>query len=121
MEIPGFGSFTDEQVELFQRRYEKDTIFFSDLSYVNWLERHHPEAVPSDRYNLVSTEDCDLSVANHFVNVSPLCPTNTAHSTPGATPRSSPGFETLNSANKAVSSRLFVFTRYECSVKVCSN
>ena len=89
-EIPGFRSFTDEQVEL-QHRYEEEYKLFTDWSFVNWLETH-PEAVPSDCYNLVSTEDYDLSVAVHYVNVSPLCPTNTAHSTPGDTPRSKSWF-----------------------------
>ena len=97
--IPGFGSFTEEQVDLFQRRYEEGFNLYTDLCYVNWLEIHHPEALPNDRYDLNPADDCVQSVASHYANVSPLCPANAVPNTPGATPGPSPGSEASNSAN----------------------
>ena len=97
--IPGFGSSTEEQVDLFQRRYEEGFNLYTDLCYVNWLEIHHPEALPNDRYDLNPADDCVQSVASHYANVSPLCPANAVPNTPGATPGPSPGSEVSNSAN----------------------
>ena len=90
--IPGFGSFTEEQVDLFQRRYEEGFNLYTDLCYVNWLEIHHPEALPNDRYDLNPADDCVQSVASHYANVSPA---NAVPSTPGPIP----GSEVSSSAN----------------------
>ena len=45
-EHPKPRSFTDEQEELYQHRYEEGYNLYTDICYVNWLEIHHPEALP---------------------------------------------------------------------------
>ena len=46
----------------------------TNYSYIHWLEQHHPEALPPDRYS--------LSVSDLFSSVSPLTPlTNTPTTT----------------------------------------
>ncbi len=81
---PELGSFTGEQEDLFQRRYEEGYNLYSDLCYVSWLEIHHPEAL--HRYNLISAGDCVLqSVASQFDDVTPLCPAVTLSNPPEAT------------------------------------
>ena len=37
--------------DLYQQRFEEGYDLF-DLDYILWLEQHHPEALPADRYKL---------------------------------------------------------------------
>jgi len=58
---------------------------YEDQDYLSWLEIHHSEALPADRYSLVPNEkECELSPARqdpadmslitHFQDVSPFTP-----------------------------------------------
>ena len=50
-------TFTQHQVELFERRFKEGFNLFIDTDYVHWLELHHPERLPADRYSLTSAID----------------------------------------------------------------
>ena len=51
---------------------------YEDSDYVKWLELNHPEAVPADRYSLVSSVEDQQnasgidSLVDHFSEVNPL-------------------------------------------------
>ena len=40
------SDFSEEQVELFKRRYDKGYDVYIDEQYVAWLELNHPGVVP---------------------------------------------------------------------------
>ena len=71
-------TFTSEQLDRFKIRYEEGYDVYEDSDYVRWLELNHPEAVPTDRYSLVSSvEDPQNasgidSLVEHFSEVNPL-------------------------------------------------
>ena len=70
------NGFTDEQLELFQRRYEEGYNIYIDHNYVRWLELHHPESLPADRYSLTSTTEVSgfMLVADHYLSIAPEVP-----------------------------------------------
>ena len=41
-------SFTEDQVTLFERRYDNGYNLYHDKMYVAWLQQEHPECVPND-------------------------------------------------------------------------
>ena len=48
-----------------------------DPEYLRWLEIYHPEAIPADRYSLVTASSstpiqASSSVVDHFSSVSPV-------------------------------------------------
>ena len=83
---------------LYQKRYEEGYDLF-DPEYVSWLEQHHPEAVPADRYTLTSTTDASVSksqdstsILEHFKSVrlcEPLPRPQTSDVDGGALPHTS--------------------------------
>ena len=69
------GTFTDEQLELFEKRLEEGYDLFVDADYVRWLEMHHPEALPPDHYTLTSaSDDIVASVVEEFNSITPETP-----------------------------------------------
>jgi len=68
--------FLDEQLELFQRCYEEGYNIYTDHKYVRWLELHHPESLPTDRYSLIpfAEQSDSMLVTNHFLSISPEVP-----------------------------------------------
>ena len=81
--------FTDEQLQLFEKRAEEGYNLYTDPAYVSWLEQYHPELLPSDRYSLVSVDtpeadssDHELSVLQHFSAVVPESPLTVEGVTP---------------------------------------
>ena len=71
------GEISNENETLYLRRYDEGFDLF-DPGYIFWLEQHHPEAVPADRYTLVSSADASVSksqepnsVLDNFLNVAP--------------------------------------------------
>lgn len=76
------STFTPDQLRLFEHRYEEGFNVYEDKDHVCWLEIHHPDALPSDRDDLVSSEvspetnnaqdPADMSIAAHFQHVPPL-------------------------------------------------
>ena len=63
----------------------------SNSDYVKWLELHHPESLPKDRYALIPVND-ELTLADHFSSVSPAVATEVVCFTqpsPAITPNSS--------------------------------
>ena len=68
-------SFMDDQLELFEKRLEEGYDLFVDADYVHWLEMHHPEALPPDRYTLTSVDDdVATSVVEEFTSITPETP-----------------------------------------------
>ena len=41
-------SFTEDQVTLFERRYDNGYNLYHDKMYVAWLQQEHPECIPND-------------------------------------------------------------------------
>ena len=81
--------FTDEQLQLFEKRAEEGYNLYTDPAYVSWLEQYNPELLPSDRYSLVSVDtpeadssDHELSVLQHFSAVVPESPLTVEGVTP---------------------------------------
>ena len=74
-------TFTDEQLKLFQRRYEERYNIYIDMDYVRWLELYHPETLPDDRSSLTQTVDqsISLSVADHSLSIAPEVPLTVVH------------------------------------------
>ena len=70
------NGFTDEELELFERRYEEGYNIYIDHNYVRWLELHHPESLPADRYSLSSTTEVSgfMSVADQYLSIAPEVP-----------------------------------------------
>ena len=99
--------FSDEEVALFERRYEEGYDVYLDEQYVAWLELFHPGVVPS---NMVPPS-LD-SVVDAFGYLSPLhCvdgpdsdPKSCVPSTPRANGRSGPSATPIRSASSANSS-----------------
>ena len=50
---PSGEEFTAEQLRCFEIRYEEGFNVCTDSDYVKWLELHHPESLPKDRYALI--------------------------------------------------------------------
>ena len=68
-------SFTDEQLELFEKCLEEEYDLFVDADYVRWLEMHHPETLPPDRYTLTSAnDDVATSIVEEFTYIPPETP-----------------------------------------------
>ena len=71
-------TFTSEQLDRFKIRYEEGYDVYEDSDYVKWLELNHSEAVPADRYSLVSSVKDPQnasgidSLVDHFSEVNPL-------------------------------------------------
>ena len=61
-------TFTQKQETLFQMRYEEQYYVY-DLEYVAWLEVNHPEAIPADRYSLITAP-----TASPLVIAPTVCP-----------------------------------------------
>ena len=68
--------FTSDQMLLFQKRVDEGYNLFTDPEYVRWLDIHHPELLPSDRYTLASPsapkdrgDDQEISLADHFSSI----------------------------------------------------
>ena len=81
--------FTEEQLQLFEKRAEEGYNLYTDPAYVSWLKRYHPELLPSDRYSLVSVDtpeadssEHELSVLQHFSAVVPESPLTVEGVTP---------------------------------------
>ena len=79
-------TFSEEQEQLYQRRYEEGYDLM-DPQYLHWLEIHHPESVPADKDNLIpaseSTEDLNQqSLADAFSFVSPTTPVTMSETEP---------------------------------------
>ena len=68
--ISSAETFTAEQLQRFQIRYEEGFNVFTDRFYVKWLKLHHPEALPSQ---LTSAKD-DITLADYFSSVTPAVP-----------------------------------------------
>jgi len=68
-------TFTQEQEDLFERRYEEKYDLY-DSEYISWLELNHPEAVPTDRYSLItaSSAENEMDLLSEFSNVTPTEP-----------------------------------------------
>ena len=68
-------TFTQEQEDLFERRYEEKYDQY-DSEYISWLELNHPEAVPTDRYSLItaSSAENEMDLLSEFSNVTPTEP-----------------------------------------------
>ena len=77
--------FTEEQVAMFELRLEEG-YDLPDPEYLQWLELNHPDALPSDRYDLTLNEPTSsatpglLSVVEEFLTVTPLLPASTSSS-----------------------------------------
>ena len=76
----GNGGIANSNEALYHKRYEEGYDLF-DPEYVSWLEQHHPEAVPADRYTLTSATDVSVSksqdptsILEHFKSVRPCEP-----------------------------------------------
>ena len=67
---PGSSSltFTPEQLDRFQIRYEEGCDVYLDSDYVRWLQLNHPEALPAD------DPTASLSLTEHFSEVTPITP-----------------------------------------------
>ena len=65
-------TFSEEQVILFENRFKEGYNLFIDQDYVHWLELHHPEALPPDRYDLTSAENNSLTEL--FSDITPESP-----------------------------------------------
>ena len=63
-------TFTAEQEQRFQIRYEEGFNIFTDRLYVKWLELHHPEVLPADCSSLPSAND-EFTLADYFSSVTP--------------------------------------------------
>ena len=77
--------FTEEQVAKFELRLEEG-YDLPDPEYLQWLELNHPDALPSDRYDLTLNEPTSsatpglLSVVEEFLTVTTLLPVSTSSS-----------------------------------------
>lgn len=49
-------SFTEEQLALFEHRYENGYNLYIDEDYVSWLQHNHPESLPDDLQDLFSSD-----------------------------------------------------------------
>ena len=70
------SDFSDEQIAQYERRFEEG-YDLPDPEYLQWLEENHSEALPTDRYELVSSEGLStttplLSIVNEFSSIAPL-------------------------------------------------
>ena len=63
-------TFTAEQEQRFQIRYEEGFNIFTDRLYVKWLELHHPEVLPADCSSRPSAND-EFTLADYFSSVTP--------------------------------------------------
>ena len=69
-------SFSKEQEDCYKQRYSKGYDLMNP-EYLRWLEIYHPEAIPADRYSLVTAPSstpiqASSSVVDHFSSVSPV-------------------------------------------------
>lgn len=59
--------FSEDQVALFEKRFEEGYNIYVDDKYLAWLKLNHPDVVPVDKFSPTVT-----SVADAFGDVSPL-------------------------------------------------
>ena len=87
-------------MELFERRFQEGYGLFVDAEYVCWVELHHPEALPPDRYTLTpANDDVITSLADIFDGITaetPLTFTDGEVVTPKQTPSSPDSTEWVN-------------------------
>ena len=67
-----FVSFSEDQVQLYQRRYDEGYDLM-DPQYLQWLERHHPESVPADTDNLIPAPESSVKLPIIGLRFSPAC------------------------------------------------
>ena len=63
-------SFTDDQVSLFQQRYDNGYNLYHDKMYVSWLQQEDPECLPNDL--ITSTSSSTYSSNTESSGISPL-------------------------------------------------
>ena len=84
----------------FLRRFQEGYDLFIDADYVRWLELHHPEALPPDRYTLTPANDNVITfLADIFDGITaetPLTVTDGEAVTPKQTPSSPDSTEWAN-------------------------
>ena len=64
-------SFTEDQLTLFQRRYENGYNLYHNGMYVAWLQQEHPECLPNDlviQNNTPVTENTNIDVKSQSDN-----------------------------------------------------
>ena len=64
--------FSEEQIHLFQTRFENGYNLFIDKDYFAWVNNHHPEFLPSD------SGDTSISTISDEVEVEQACSISTA-------------------------------------------
>ena len=82
------ASFSAEEA-LYQRRFEEGYDIF-DSRYLTWLEQFHPEAVPADRYTLISAP---VMSTPQVSSLSPNMEQSHAEGAPSTSPTSSSTFK----------------------------
>ena len=64
--------FTDEQEQLYQKRYDEGYNLTVDSEYLQWLKLHHPESsLVSDSLS-ESIEEEEISLSAYFSDIAPL-------------------------------------------------
>ena len=58
--IPSAISFSEDQINLFERRYDNGYDIYDDQMYVAWLQQQHPDDLPVE-LSLASTSAEDIS------------------------------------------------------------
>ena len=53
-------SFTEDQVTLFERRYDNRYNLYHDKMYVAWLQQEYPECIPND-LTFVNPDSCPVT------------------------------------------------------------
>ena len=87
----------------FLRRFQEGYDLFIDADYVCWLELHHPEALPPDRYTLTPANDNVITfLADIFDGITaetPLTVTDGEAVTPKQTPSSPDSTERVSGSS----------------------
>ena len=88
------GGTPTEKEDLHQQRFDEGYDLF-DPDYILWLEQHHPEALPADRYKLTSAPSGGMppggSASSPSLSSShPIIPESSAKSMPPGGSASSP-------------------------------
>ena len=67
------AEFTDEQEQLYQKRYDEGYNLTVDSEYLRWLKFHHPESsLLCD--GLSESNEEELSLSEYFSDIAPLEP-----------------------------------------------
>jgi len=64
--VPSAASLSEDQVKLFQRRFDNGYDIYDDPVYVEWLRQQHPDVLPENLL-LTSTSTIDLSLTSTSV------------------------------------------------------